>query len=147
MLNKFMAAALDQARIAAKKDEVPIGAVIVCNQEIIAATHNQNRELSDPTAHAEILALREAAAKKNSPRLDDCDLYITLEPCTMCAAAISLARIRNVFYACGDSKFGAVENGANFFNSKSCHHKPEIYSGINEEESRGLLQEFFTKKR
>ncbi len=147
MLNKFMAAALDQARIAAKKDEVPIGAVIVCNQEIIAASHNQNRELSDPTAHAEILALREAAAKKNSPRLDDCDLYITLEPCTMCAAAISLARIRNVFYACGDSKFGAVENGANFFNSKSCHHKPEIYSGINEEESRGLLQEFFTKKR
>lgn len=142
-----MAEALRQAQIAAEKDEVPVGALVVCNGEIIAATHNQSHESIDPTAHAEILALRAAATAKNSPRLDDCDLYVTLEPCAMCASAISLARIRNVFYACPDDKFGAVENGVKFFNSKSCFHKPEVYSGIGEEESRKMMQDFFEKKR
>jgi len=147
MKNKFMAEALKQAEIAGLKDEVPVGALVVFNQEIIGRAHNQNRANIDPTAHAEILALREAAIKIGSARLDDCDLYVTLEPCAMCAAAISLARIRNVFYACQDDKFGAVENGVKFFSSKSCYHKPEIYSGIGEDESRKMLQDFFKKKR
>ena len=103
--------------------------------------------VADPTAHAEILAMRRAAAAKNSSRLDDCDLYITLEPCAMCAAAISLARVRNVFYACADEKFGAVENGVKFFAAKSCYHKPGVYSGIAEIEAKSLLQEFFRGKR
>lgn len=142
-----MAEALNQAKIAAKQDEVPVGAVVVCDGEIIALAHNQNLTLIDPTAHAEIVALRAAATIKGSSRLDDCDLYVTLEPCAMCAAAISLARIRNVFYACGDAKFGAVENGVRFFASSSCYHKPEVYSGIGESESKKMLQDFFKKKR
>ena len=147
MKNKFMAEAMRQAEIAASKDEVPVGAAVVCNGEVIALAHNQNRALVDPTAHAEILALRAAAIAKNSSRLDDCDLYITLEPCAMCAAAISLAHIRNVFYACADKKFGATENGIRFFASESCYHKPEIYSGIGEKESQKMLRDFFEKKR
>jgi len=142
-----MAEALRQAQIAANKDEVPVGALVVLEGKIIAAAHNQNRESVDPTAHAEIIALRMASITKNSSRLDDCDLYVTLEPCAMCAAAISLARIRNVFYACSDAKFGAVENGVKFFNSKSCYHKPEVYSGIAEDEAKKMLQDFFEKKR
>ena len=147
MKNKFMAEALQQAEIAASLDEVPVGAVVVCDGEIIARAHNKNRTNIDPTAHAEIAALREAAIKIGTARLDDCDLYVTLEPCAMCAAAISLARIRNVFYACSDEKFGAVENGVRFFASTSCYHKPEVYSGIGEEESKKMLQDFFGKKR
>jgi tRNA(adenine34) deaminase len=147
MKNNFMLEALRQAKIAFEKDEVPVGAVLVENGKIIATTHNQNLILNDPTAHAEILVLRQAAQIKNSPRLDGCDLYVTLEPCTMCAAAIALARIRRVYYAVSDPKFGAVENGARIFNSSSCHHQPEIYSGISEEESRELLQTFFKSKR
>lgn len=142
-----MAEALIQAEIAASLDEVPVGAVVVYDGEIIARTHNQNRGNIDPTAHAEITALREAAIRIGTARLDDCDLYVTLEPCAMCAAAISLARIRNVFYACGDEKFGAVENGVRFFASASCYHKPEVYSGIGENESRKMLQDFFEKRR
>ena len=142
-----MAEALQQAEIAASLDEVPVGAVVVCDGEIIARAHNKNRTNIDPTAHAEIAALREAAIKIGTARLDDCDLYVTLEPCAMCAAAISLARIRNVFYACSDEKFGAVENGVRFFASTSCYHKPEVYSGIGEEESKKMLQDFFGKKR
>lgn len=145
--NQFMAEAIKQAKLAAKKDEVPVGAVIVENNEIIAASHNLNISNQDPTAHAEIVALRQAAKIKNSPRLDDCDLYVTLEPCAMCAAAISLARIKRVFFALEDKKFGAVENGVRIFNSASCHHKPEIYSGICEAESKQILQEFFQAKR
>jgi tRNA(adenine34) deaminase len=145
--NNFMEQALSQAQIAFKKDEVPVGAIIVENGKIIAVAHNQNLELSDPTAHAEILALRQAAKIKNSSRLDGCDIYVTLEPCAMCAAAIALARIKRVYYAASDQKFGAVENGVNFFSSSSCYHKPEIYSGIFEEDSRLLLQKFFKSKR
>lgn len=147
MKNNFMLDALRQAKIAFEKDEVPVGAVLVEDGEIIAATHNQNLISNDPTAHAEILVLRQAAQIKNSSRLDGCDIYVTLEPCAMCAAAIALARIRRVYYAASDPKFGAVENGARIFNSSSCHHRPEIYSGISEEESRKLLQEFFRSKR
>lgn len=147
MKNNFMLEALRQAKIAFEKDEVPVGAVIVEGEEIIAAAHNQNLSLNDPTAHAEILTLRQAAQIKNSSRLDGCDLYVTLEPCAMCASAIALARIRRVYYAASDEKFGAVENGARIFNSSSCHHHPEIYSGISEEESRELLQSFFRSKR
>ncbi len=147
MKNNFIAEALRQAKIAFEKDEVPVGAVIVENGKIIAATYNQNLHLNDPTAHAEILVLREAAKIKNSARLDGCDLYVTLEPCAMCAAAIALARIRRVYYAASDTKFGAVENGAQIFSSSSCHHRPEIYSGIGDEESRELLVKFFKARR
>lgn len=143
----FMQLALEQAKIAFAKDEVPVGAIIVENGQIIAATHNQNRILSDPTAHAEMLALKQAAEFKKSPRLDGCDLYVTLEPCAMCAAAISLAKIRRIYYAASDKKFGAVENGINFFSSESCFFKPEIYSGILEEDSKKLLLDFFKSKR
>jgi tRNA(adenine34) deaminase len=143
----FMRLALEQAKIAAVNNEVPIGAILVENNQIISQAYNQNLSLSDPTAHAEILALRQAALVKSSSRLDGCDLYVTLEPCSMCASAISLARIRRVYYAISDPKFGAVENGARIFHSSSCFHKPEIYSGFHEKESRELLQEFFQKKR
>lgn len=142
-----MAEALNQAKIAFDKDEVPVGAVIVENGEIIAVAHNNNLHLKDPTAHAEILALRLAATKKNSSRLDNCDLYVTLEPCAMCASAIALARIRRVYYAASDEKFGAVENGVRIFNSSSCHHRPELYSGINQTEAADLLVKFFRSKR
>jgi tRNA(adenine34) deaminase len=120
--NLFMQEALRQARIAFEKDEVPVGAVVVEDGKIIAATHNQNLALKDPTAHAEILALRQAAQIKNSSRLDGCDLYITLEPCAMCASAIALARIKRIYYAASDAKFGAVENGVKIFHNSSCHH-------------------------
>jgi tRNA(adenine34) deaminase len=143
----FMKQALKQAEIAFAQDEIPVGAVLVENGKVIASSHNQNISLDDPTAHAEILVLRKAAKIKNSARLDDCDLYVTLEPCAMCAAAISLARVKRVYYAASDKKFGAVENGVKFFHSTSCHHRPEIYSEINEEESKKLLQDFFKSKR
>jgi len=147
MKSNFMEEALKQARIAFEKDEVPVGAVIVENGKIIATSHNQNLILKDPTAHAEILVMRKAANIKDSARLDGCDLYVTLEPCAMCASAIALARIRRVYYAASDIKFGAVENGVRIFSSTSCHHKPEIYSGISEEESKELMQSFFRNKR
>jgi tRNA(adenine34) deaminase len=147
MLKNLMAEALKQAKIAFENDEVPVGAIIVENGKIIASAFNQNLTLKDPTAHAEILALRAAAKIKNSARLDECDIYVTLEPCNMCAAAISLARIKRVYYSLSDEKFGAVENGTRFFSNPSCHHKPEIYSGIAESESKNLLQTFFKNKR
>lgn len=142
-----MKEAIAQAKIAAASEEVPIGAVIVENGKIIAKSRNQNISLKDPTAHAEILVLRQAASFKNSARLDGCDLYVTLEPCPMCASAISLARIRRVYYGLSDQKFGGVENGPQIFKSSSCHHKPEVYSGIAEEESKQLLVDFFKSKR
>lgn len=142
-----MRAALEQAEIAFKNNEVPVGAIIVEDQKIISSAYNGNLTKKDPTAHAEILALRKAAEIKGTSRLDNCDLYVTLEPCAMCAAAISLARIRRVYYAASDKKFGAVENGVRFFSSSSCFHRPEVYSGISEEESRKLLQDFFKMKR
>lgn len=145
--NHFMAEALKEARKAFDQNEVPIGAIIVENGKIIARAHNSNLTDKDPSAHAEIAALRQAALAKNSSRLDGCDIYITLEPCTMCAAAISLAKIRRVYYAAADKKFGAVENGVKFFQNSSCFHAPEAYSEISREESVKMLQDFFQKRR
>lgn len=142
-----MQEALKQAKIAFDEDEVPIGAVIVENGKIIASSYNQNRVKIDPTAHAEILALREAAQKKQTHFLDDCDLYVTVEPCAMCMAAISFAKIKNIYYGVKEEKFGAVESSANFINSENCYHKPEIYSGIGEDEAKELMQRFFKEKR
>ena len=141
--NIFMQEALNQAKIAFAKDEVPVGAVIVCDGEIITKSFNHNISLNDPCAHAEILALKQAAEIKNSPRLDDCDLYVTLEPCMMCLGAISWARIKNLYFGAFDEKFGAISNGFIFKN----YHKPEIYCGINEEEAKKLIQDFFRTKR
>ncbi len=142
-----MLEALQQARLAFAADEVPVGAIVTCNGKIIAKAFNQNIALKDPTAHAEILALRQASKIKNSHRLDDCDLYVTLEPCAMCAAAISWAKIRKIYYGASDEKFGAIESKMNLFNESSFYHKPEIYSGIGAEESKKLMQDFFKKKR
>lgn len=139
--------ALQQAQIAFENDEVPVGAVVVENGEIIAKAYNQNRFLNDPTAHAEILALRKACEKKQVSRLDGCDLYVTLEPCAMCVSAISLAKIRNLYFGLEDEKFGAVVNGVKFFSSNSCFHKSEIYSGFYESEIKNLMQKFFITKR
>ncbi len=143
----YMQLALAQAKLAFEKDEVPVGAIIVENNKIIAATYNQNRILNDPTAHAEILALRQAAEIKKTHRLENCDIYVTLEPCAMCAFAISLARIKRVYFATTDEKFGAIENGVRIFKNQSCFHKPEIYFGFAENDSKDLLKNFFKTKR
>ena len=142
-----MDSALVLARTARRNGEVPVGAVIVRHGLIIASAHNAPRALKDPTAHAEILAIREAARVLGSERLEDCDLYVTLEPCAMCAAAISLARIRRLYYAARDQKGGAVESGPRFFNQPTCHHAPDVYSGLAEEEAASLLRDFFSKLR
>ena len=141
-----MLAALDQARLAAEIDEVPVGAVVVKGDQIISRGFNKNISLKDPTAHAEVLVLRAAAESLQSHRLDECDLYVTLEPCLMCATAISLARIRRIYYAAADHKFGAIESGL-FSRLPKCYHRPEIYSGFLQDVSAELLQEFFRKKR
>jgi tRNA(Arg) A34 adenosine deaminase TadA len=143
----FMAAALDEAKKAQKRDEIPVGAVLVLDGEIIAKAGNRTRELNDVTAHAEILVIREGARIVGNERLNGADLYVTLEPCPMCAAAISFARIRRLYFGAEDQKSGAVDNGVRFFNDKSCHHKPEVYSGIAETQSRLILKEFFKDKR
>lgn len=144
--NKFMLLALEQAKMAMAQDEVPVGALLVKGGEILASNFNRNLSLQDPTAHAEILVMREASKILGSHRLDDCDIYITLEPCMMCAAAISLARIRRVYYAASDEKFGAIENGITS-RASNCYHRPEIYSGFYEKDSADLLREFFRKRR
>jgi len=143
----YMEQALDQARLALAQNEVPVGALIVHQGTVIAAAHNLTCTAYDPTAHAEILAIRQACQKLHNERLIGCDLYVTLEPCAMCAAAISFARIRRLYYGARDAKGGAVENGPCFFSQPTCHHVPEIYAGICEEESAHLLQHFFTSKR
>ncbi len=143
-----MEKALEEARAAAARDEVPVGAVVVdAKGTIIARAGNRVEELNDPSAHAEILALRQACAKLGTPRLEGCDLYVTLEPCPMCAQAISFARVRRVYYGAADEKMGGVENGARIFKSSSCHHKPEVIDGIMATPCRELLQDFFKKKR
>ncbi len=142
-----MQLALKEAKLAAQKGEVPVGAVIVKNGEIIAKTHNKMIEQNDALAHAEILAIKLAQKKLNNSRLTDCDLYVTLEPCTMCAGAISLARLRRLYYGAPDIKGGAIDNGVRFFNSATCHHRPEIISGLNEEQSIKILKEFFASLR
>ncbi len=143
-----MAQAFAEADAAAKRGEVPVGAVIVdALGNIIATAGNQTLELKDPTAHAEMLAIRNAAKMLNSERLIDCDLYVTLEPCAMCAAAISFARIRRVYFGAVDEKMGAIENGPRFFAQPTCHHAPEVYSGIGETQSQTMLREFFKNRR
>jgi tRNA(adenine34) deaminase len=145
---EVMALALAEARAAAARGEVPVGAVVVSAKgEVLARAGNHTLELKDPTAHAEMLVLREAAAKRGSERLTDCDLYVSLEPCAMCAAAISFARIRRIYFGAGDEKMGAVEHGPRFFQQPTCHHRPEVYGGIGEREARELMQSFFNVKR
>jgi tRNA(Arg) A34 adenosine deaminase TadA len=139
--------ALKTAENAGKAGEVPIGCVVVRDYEVIAAAANRTLTDYDPTAHAEIIALREAAKKIGSERLVDCDLYVTLEPCTMCAGAISFARVRRLYYGAADPKGGAVESGVRFFASPTCHHAPDVYSGVGESESARLLKEFFRERR
>ncbi|MBV8849311.1 MAG: nucleoside deaminase [Methylobacteriaceae bacterium] len=142
-----MSRAFAEARVAAARGEVPVGAVIVRAGSVIAAAGNRTLEAHDPTAHAELLAIRAAAAALGSERLTDCDLYVTLEPCAMCAAAISFARIRRLYWAASDPKGGGVEHGPRFFAQPTCHHAPELYGGIREQEAATLLQEFFRSRR
>jgi len=139
--------ALAQAALAAAADEVPIGAVVVRGGTVIAAAHNAPRALRDPTAHAEVLAIREAARLLGRERLDGCDLWVTLEPCAMCAGAIVHARIDRVYYAAPDPKGGAVESGARVFDHPGCLHRPEVYSGMGEAEAAELLRGFFRERR
>jgi tRNA(Arg) A34 adenosine deaminase TadA len=143
-----MRIALDEAREALGRGEVPVGAVIMtATGVILARARNRSIELNDPTAHAELLAIREAAAKQANQRLTDCDIYVSLEPCAMCAAAISFARLRRLYFGAPDVKMGAVENGPRFFRQPTCHHRPEIYGGIAERESAALLKSFFSARR
>lgn len=143
-----MAQALAQAQAAAARGEVPVGAVLVDGDgKVLAADGNRVEALSDPTAHAELLVLRAAAAALGSPRLVGCDLYVTLEPCPMCAQALSFARIRRLYFAAADEKGGGVENGPRIFASTSCHHAPEVYGGIDEKRAATLLRDFFRDRR
>ena len=142
-----MPEALEEARAAGARGEVPVGAVIVRDGEILARAGNRTLELADPTAHAEVLAIRAACAATGSERLTGCDLWVSLEPCAMCAAAISFARIRRLYFGAPDIKMGAVEHGPRFFSQSTCHHAPEVYSGIGEREAAGLLKAFFEARR
>ena len=140
--------ALNEARLAAERGEVPIGAVVVSpSGEILAAAGNRTEELRDPTAHAEMLAIRAAAARLGVPRLVDCDLYVTLEPCPMCAQAISFARIRRLYWGASDPKGGGIEHGPRIFDQPTCHHRPEFYPGVGEIEAAELLRVFFRNRR
>lgn len=143
----FMDLALAEAQAAGERDEVPIGAVLVYEGRVIARSGNRTRELNDITAHAEIAVIRMACEELGRERLPGADLYVTLEPCTMCAAAISFARIRRLYYGANDPKGGAVESGVRFYNQPTCHHAPEVYSGIAEVESGEILRGFFQGKR
>ncbi len=142
-----MAEALGEARAAAARGEVPVGAVIVRDGLVIARAGNRTLADRDPTAHAEIVAIRMACAALGSERLPGCDLYVTLEPCPMCAAAISFARIRRLYFGAADVKGGAVENGVRLYGSLTCHHRPEVYGGIGETASAELLRDFFRDRR
>ncbi|OPB31138.1 nucleoside deaminase [Bartonella sp. AR 15-3] len=142
-----MEIALLEAQSAKKQDEVPVGAVITHGQTIIARAGNYTKKSHDPTGHAEMRVIRIACQIFKSERIPECDLYVTLEPCTMCAAAISFARIRNLYYATKDSKGGAIEHGSRFYQQSTCHHKPNVYSGFKEKEASQLLKDFFIQKR
>ncbi|MCW2272639.1 nucleoside deaminase [Rhodoblastus acidophilus] len=146
-LNAAWDRAFFEARAAALRGEAPIGACLVKDGQIIASAGNRTLEDRDPTAHAEILVIREAARKLSDERLTGCDLYVTLEPCAMCAGAISHARVRRLYYAAEDEKGGAVENGPRFFSQKTCHHKPEVYGGIRASEAATILRDFFRSRR
>jgi tRNA(adenine34) deaminase len=143
----FMDVALDEARKAQARGEVPVGCVVVRDGAVIAACGNRTLADRDPTAHAELLAIRAAAQTLGSERLTDCDLYVTLEPCAMCAGAISFARIRRLYYGAPDPKGGAVDHGPRFFAQPTCHHRPEVYGGISESEAAALLRGFFAARR
>jgi tRNA(adenine34) deaminase len=142
-----MDSALEEARAAAARGEVPVGCAVVADGRVIARAGNRTLADRDPTAHAEMLAIRAAAAALGSERLADCDLYVTLEPCTMCAAAMSFARIRRLYYGAADPKGGAADSGVRFFAAPTCHHRVEVYGGIGEAEAAGLLKEFFAARR
>ena len=143
-----MALALDQARAAARRGEVPVGAVVVApDGRVVSAEGNRTRELSDPTAHAEILAIRDACRAAGSERLPGHDLWVTLEPCPMCAAAISAARIGRLYYGASDMRMGGVEHGARVFDHPQCHHRPQVYDGIGADPARALLTRFFQSRR
>jgi tRNA(adenine34) deaminase len=142
-----MARALSAARDAAGRGEVPVGAVVLLNGEVVATAANAPRARNDPTAHAEMLAIRAAAEALGSDRLSDCDLWVTLEPCAMCAGAIAHARIARLYYGAPDPKGGAVEHGPRFFAQPTCHHRPEVYAGIGEREAATLLRDFFQQRR
>jgi tRNA(adenine34) deaminase len=143
----FMQIALVEARAAQARGEVPVGCVIVRGGDIVARAGNRTLADKDPTAHAELLAIRQAATALGSERLTECDLYVTLEPCAMCATAMSFARIRRLYFGAADPKGGAVENGVRFFAQATCHHRPEVYGGINESECATLLRDFFAARR
>jgi tRNA(adenine34) deaminase len=143
----FMELALAEAEAAAKRGEVPVGCVVVQDGAVVARAGNRTLTDKDPAGHAEILALREAARAVGSERLSACDLYVTLEPCTMCAAAMSFARIRRLYYGAPDPKGGAVDSGVRFFSQPTCHHRPEIYGGIQEAKAAALLKDFFAARR
>jgi tRNA(adenine34) deaminase len=139
--------AFAEARAAAARGETPVGAVVTRDGEILAAAGNRTLELRDPTAHAEVLAIRAACERIGSERLPGCDLHVTLEPCTLCAAAISFARIRRLYFAAADPKGGAVESGVRFFEQPTCHHRPDVYGGFRETEAAAMLREFFRARR
>ena len=139
--------ALEEAQAAAARGEVPVGAVIVRDGSVIAKAGNRTRELNDPTAHAEMLVIRDAAKALQSERLAGCDLYVTLEPCAMCAGAISFARLERLYFAAADPKGGGVDHGGRFFNQPTCHHAPQVYSGIGEAQASEILKDFFKAKR
>ena len=143
-----MLAALAEAEAAGARGEVPVGAVVVgADGNVLGRAGNRTRELADPTAHAEMLAIRQACAAQGSERLDGADLYVTLEPCPMCAAAISFARIRRLYWGAGDPKGGGVEHGARIFSQPTCHHAPELYGGFEEARAAALLRDFFARRR
>ena len=142
-----MGEAIAEARAAAERGEVPVGAVVVVDGVIVARAGNRTRQLADPTAHAEILAIRQACSDAGSERIGSADLYVTLEPCAMCAAAISFARIRRLYFGADDPKGGAVVNGPRFFTQPTCHHAPDVYPGIGEREAAAILRDFFRARR
>ena len=146
-MGSFMDLALEEARAAGRRGEVPVGCVIVRDGGVIARAGNRTLLDQDPTAHAELVAIRAAGAALASERLADCDLYVTLEPCAMCAGAIAFARIRRLYYGAADPKGGAVDNGVQFFGSPACHHRPEVYGGMADAEASTLLKEFFLERR
>jgi tRNA(adenine34) deaminase len=146
-MTSFMDMALEEARAAAAAGEVPVGCVIVRDGTVIARAGNRTLRDRDPTAHAELLAIRQAAAAIGSERLVECDLHVTLEPCTMCAGAMSFARIRRLYFGAADPKGVAVESGVRFFSAPTCHHKPEVYGGIGESDASKLLTDFFKARR
>lgn len=145
--NRFMDLALEEARTAGERGEIPIGAVVVLGGNVVARAGNRTRDRNDVTAHAEIAAIRMACEALGQERLVGADLYVTLEPCTMCAAAISFARIRRLYFGAEDPKGGAVDNGVRFYSQPACHHAPDVYSGLSEQASAALLREFFVQKR